>query len=146
MKSRLSQRPPRAPTRLLGARYRPSDIATVCVVALLLMLVRAPMARTRVPGELRGRVIDTRTTVPIADVRVELDGHAEVTRTDATGEFLLRGLEPREYVVLVSALGYQKRAMTVQVSNGRAAVFEIALDPITTALGAVVLRARSAIR
>lgn len=95
----------------------------------------------QVPGELRGRVIDARTALPLAGARVEIVGRSEVAHSDADGSFTLRGLEPRSYTVRIRALGYRWRDVDVVIENGRAAVVDIALDPVPEALAAVIVSA-----
>ena len=120
----------------LNSRVRPwSAIACALFVALI-----ASRARAQVPGELHGRITDARTARPIADARIELSGRADIVRSSADGSFVLRGLEPRDYLVRVRAFGFVALDRDVTVANGRATSMDVALEPLPTALGAVVVR------
>ncbi|HEV7705560.1 MAG TPA: TonB-dependent receptor [Gemmatimonadaceae bacterium] len=108
--------------------------------ALLATIAIAPLA-AQVPGELHGRVTDARTAAPIADAEIEVAGRAGALRTGTDGAFTARGLEPRDYTVHVRAVGYAPRRVDATVTNGRAAVLEIVLQPTVVTLGRVVVTA-----
>ena len=95
----------------------------------------------QVPGELRGRVADALTVLPVADARVEIVGRPEATQSGPDGFFTVRGLEPRTYTVRVRAIGYLPRQVEVEIANGRTALIEVTLDAAPTALAAVVVSA-----
>jgi vitamin B12 transporter len=102
--------------------------------------VRGVLAQ--VPGELRGRISDATTGSVIAGARIEIADRVEPSRSDGDGSFVVRGLEPRTYSVAVRAVGYAAFRRTVSIENGRTAVLDAALDPVPTALAAVVSSAR----
>ena len=98
-------------------------------------------AGAQVPGELRGRVTDASTLQPIADASVEVIGASQGAKTGPDGAFIVRGLEPREYVVRVRALGYAARAENARLENGRSTTIAIALEPTVAAIRGMLVRA-----
>ncbi|MGH7620316.1 MAG: TonB-dependent receptor plug domain-containing protein, partial [Gemmatimonadaceae bacterium] len=105
------------------------------------MLALGSSAHAQIRAELRGHVTEARTARPIADARIEIVGRTEATRTDADGAFVLRGLEPRTYTVRVRALGFAAHDADVDVTNGRAALLEVELEPSAASLSPVVVNA-----
>ena len=67
-------------------------------------------------GTLRGLVVD-QAIAPIADATVTLSGGANQT-TNARGEFNFTGLQPGDYVVTVTKLGYKGAQSTTSVVAG----------------------------
>jgi vitamin B12 transporter len=95
----------------------------------------------QVPGELRGRVTNVRTAQVVENAQVDVDARA--VRSDASGEFIARGLEPGNHVVRIRALGFTERREDVTIANGRTTVLDIELEPVAVALGVVNVLATS---
>ncbi|MEO6878620.1 MAG: TonB-dependent receptor plug domain-containing protein, partial [Gemmatimonadaceae bacterium] len=112
---------------------------TFLVAALALA---APcVLRAQVPAELHGYVTDASTARPIADGRIDVVGRTESARSGPDGGFVLRGLEPRDYVVHVRAFGYLPRDVDVELVNGRVTRVDVPLEPAPATLASVVVRA-----
>jgi outer membrane cobalamin receptor len=105
------------------------------------LMIAGRSAGAQVPGELRGRITDTSTVHGLASARIEITGRPEATRSNMDGSFTIRGLEPREYTLLVRALGYVSREVDVEVSNGRITTVNVALDRAATELTGVIVNA-----
>jgi outer membrane cobalamin receptor len=113
-------------------------VAAVLGVCLVLFGERAA---GQVPGELRGHVLDARTSQPIVQARVDVVGRTDGAQTTADGAFVLRGLEPRAYTVRVRALGYVAKQFDVEIANGHATTLEVVLDAAAATLGPIVIGA-----
>ena len=117
-------------------------------------IVRRRGVHTGVPSSARGACwprcpvscADGSPTRPparaIAGARIEIADRVEPARSDADGSFVVRGLEPKTYSVAVRAVGYAAFKRNVSIENGRTALLDAALDPVPTALAAVVSSAR----
>ncbi|HEX8693917.1 MAG TPA: TonB-dependent receptor [Longimicrobium sp.] len=107
---------------------------------LLLLLTMALVATTPIPaaaqfpGELAGTVRDAATGAPVEAASVELPATGQAARTDGSGAFRIRGLEPGAWRVLVRRAGYAGREVGIEVENGRTARLDVALHPLPVAL------------
>ena len=85
----------------------------------------APPVATVETGSISG-VVMSEEELPIADVDVVLGDMKNVTRTDASGQFVFNGLEPGPYTVLVSRLGFESAARNVEAIAGE--VVEVRIE------------------
>ena len=70
-------------------------------------------------GSISGRVIDKKDNSELIGVTVLVKGTSFGTVTDVNGNFILKGLKPKEYNIEISYLGYQKILETgVKVKAG----------------------------
>lgn len=104
---------------------------------LFLPMVFAVNAAAQVPGELRGRVLESDDHRPVAGARVEVVGKADVVTSRADGVFVIRGLEPRAYTLRVRAIGHAERTIEMEVVNGRTESIDVLLDRVAESLAAV---------
>jgi vitamin B12 transporter len=81
------------------------------------------------PGELRGRVVDGLSRVPVAGAVVTVSGHPSSIASDASGRFHVRGLGPGMHTVWVARVGYLPLQAAVEIRNGRVSRPEYALTP-----------------
>ena len=82
-------------------------------------------------GEVRGRVVDSRSNEPLALVQVQLSGSATRTVTDREGAFRLAALEPGDYALHVSTVGYHLLRQPFTLAAGEIKQFEVVLTPST---------------
>jgi Carboxypeptidase regulatory-like domain len=122
---RVTSEPTGSPRRKLDAMLRPHGLEVRSGPGGRLLVVRArktlPAALPRatpVPGVVAGRVIDGRTGVPLAGVRVADDGGIAATRTDESGAFVLDSLPPGHHTLLASLVGYSLGRPAVEVQSG----------------------------
>jgi len=116
-----------------------SVIPAVRIVLLIagMMMIGASSLLAQFPGELAGTVTDAATGAPVEAASVEVGGAALATRTDASGGFRLRGLEPGDYRVTVRRPGYATREAASAVRNGTTTRLDVALRPVPVALQAL---------
>ncbi|MFI8687005.1 carboxypeptidase regulatory-like domain-containing protein [Rossellomorea sp. NPDC077527] len=87
------------------------------------------------PGSISGIVTNAQTGTPITSVNVQVrivDSSGAVISTvltDENGQYVVNGLAPAVYTVVVSAPDFQTNAVTVQVSSNQTADGSIALQP-----------------
>jgi vitamin B12 transporter len=103
------------------------------VASLVLSIANASLAQ--VPGELRGRVTDARTARVVENAQIDVG--ATTVRSNASGEYVARGLEPGSHGVRIRAFGFVERHDNVTVANGRTTVLDAALEPAAVSLGTV---------
>jgi len=81
-------------------------------------------------GGISGKVRDSRTGLPIPEIRVTLRETGRAARTDRTGGFEFRDLPEGEYVLAFSGEAYHPQSRSgVRVTAGRVAHFTIDLEP-----------------
>lgn len=87
------------------------------------------------PGSISGIVTNTQTGTPITGVNVQVrivDSSGAVISTvltDENGQYVVNGLAPGIYTVVVTAPNFQANAATVQVSSNQTIDGSIALQP-----------------
>jgi outer membrane receptor for ferrienterochelin and colicins len=79
-------------------------------------------------GMISGQVTDSTSGEPVAFVSVQIDGTSMGAVADSTGGFVIRRVRSGEHVLVVSAVGYLPRKMTVEVGPPRRAELAIALQ------------------
>jgi len=82
---------------------------------------------------LSGRVVDSRSLIPIMDARVRIDGIRNEARTDSAGTFMLRGVSARIVTIRAWRIGYYAGHGTARIP-GRPFRIEIGLDPALVCL------------
>lgn len=82
-------------------------IGTVCAALCSLALVGVSLAQTP-KGKLTGKVIDADTREPLVASSVAIDGTKYGTIAEVDGSYLIIGVEPGEYSISASMVGYRK--------------------------------------
>jgi outer membrane receptor protein involved in Fe transport len=97
-----------------------------------------------VPGKIVGKVVDKESGEPLPLVNVSIPGTKIGTATGNDGYFFLLELEPGEYTLEFSYIGYQKLRMEgVKVFPDRTTFLEIKLEPTTLQVSPVVIKAEA---
>lgn len=94
------------------------------VVALILCLVsldtRAQQGDTTL-GWIRGKVVDRKTKNPLDFAIVQLESNKKIiaeVMTDDTGGYVLKSVQPGEYELIVTYVGYRKSIIKEMVVRG----------------------------
>jgi outer membrane cobalamin receptor len=116
-------------------------MAIVVIVVAAATLWRSRVAQAQVQSEVRGRVTGSGDGAAISSATIA-DAEGELaTRSDGSGEFVLRGLTPGVHRLRVAAVGFQPTLVTVVVANGRTTDATVVLDPAITRLAPVAVEA-----
>ena len=102
-------------------------------VAVLCLAVAWPgMAAAQVGGTIRGSVIDAGTQRPLSNARVLIAGQNREVRTNDQGVYEFRGIDPGQYTVQATFIGYSRGEEVVSVSTGQVttANFSLARAPV----------------
>ncbi|MBC9934497.1 TonB-dependent receptor [Chitinophaga qingshengii] len=110
------------------------------ISALLLMLFSfiAGVHAQSSTGGIKGNIV-TSEGEAAAFVSVRIEQHSRGTVTDAKGDFAFRRLEPGQYVLQVSLLGYEPVAETVTVTANHTASITVRLQVSKTQLSEVTV-------
>ena len=99
------------------------------VVALLCFALLWPAASVaQVGGTIRGSVLEAGTQRPLLNVRIVLVGTDREARTDDNGSFELRGVDPGQYSVEATFIGYTRQGSAVTVSTGQVSMVNFTLQ------------------
>jgi len=82
-------------------------------------------------GEVRGSVVDARGGEALAKVEILLGSGAYRTTTGDDGKFSLTGVEPGDYVLNVSTVGYHLVKKAFHLDAGGTVEFDVVLSPDT---------------
>lgn len=100
------------------------------------------MAYAQFPGELRGQVVFEGIGSPIGGALVEIPALGRHAFADAGGTFLLRGLEPGGYRVVIRHVGFAPWDGEVEIENGRVAWLRVGLLRVVLGLEGLEATAR----
>lgn len=90
-------------------------------------------------AELRGRLVDAETGLPLVDAEVEVEPDSARARTDAHGRFRIESLLPGPAILAVQAEGHERRERAVALWAGLVRnVGELTLHETTALRGRVV--------
>jgi outer membrane receptor protein involved in Fe transport len=114
--------------------------------AVIIMLVTAlsvTKASAQATGKIGGKVIDQKTSETLIGATVSIQGTTKGVSTDVEGKYLLSGLQPGKYTLLIRYIGYQPKSISdVIVKGGDVASLDISLSAATsTELKEVVVKA-----
>lgn len=127
----------------MGARIGVNRLAAVLVWLPLVAAATGPASAVLAQqheASLRGLVTAQDGGAAVPGARVWLDSVA-VAVTDDSGGFLIRGVKPAEYRLLVQAVGFQPFEVIVNLAEAKVYMVELALQPGALALEAVTVEA-----
>lgn len=100
--------------------------------AVLLMLLSSN-AFSQNTAEITGRVVERFSNQPVADAVIEINRQNIKTGSDSDGFFIIKNLEPGEYSIKVSAIGFNTIVLDqMMVSTGKPADVLIQLEIMKT--------------
>lgn len=113
--------------------------------ALALLLVSTLFTATafaQATGKVTGKIIDAKTNETLIGATVSIQGTTRGAATDVEGKYILGGLTPGKYTLLIRYIGYQQKSITdVEIKAGEVTNLDVALPAAaTTALGEVVVK------
>ena len=117
-----------------------SRIALGLLLGLSWWGVSPPFASAQVAGEIRGIVFDTIANAGIALARIDVVGNTGHVVSGPDGRFVLRGVEPGERELRITALGYFPNRLRLMVRNGTTRVVRVVLIPAPITLDELVVR------
>ncbi len=82
-------------------------------------------------GEVRGTVVDARGGEALSNVVIQLVGGTYRTNSDGAGRFRILPVEPGDYVLNVSTVGYHLVKRAFHLDSGETKDFEVVLTPDT---------------
>ena len=109
-------------------------------LVIALLAGTASMAHAQ-GAEVRGRVTEAGTSVPMADAEVLVATRGLKTTTAADGRFELTGLEAGTFEVMVRRLGFAPAVRRVTLAAGQRMELAVVLSPAITQLDPVVVTA-----
>ena len=84
-------------------------------------------------GELRGKIIDSKTKKPVdyASIQLKLNGIIKAqVKSDDDGDFIIKPLQPGDYTLEVSSIGYQGQSISgISVISDQATYQNVSLVP-----------------
>lgn len=81
------------------------------------------------PAGIRGKIVDARGGQPLANVAVQLGDHAYSAVSDAAGEFKFADVQPGDYVLKATAVGYRLTTADVHLTGGELQSVQVILSP-----------------
>ncbi len=107
-----------------GKAIRFETVRNLTLFFVLIFTLRAQQT-----GEVRGRVVDSKTHEPLVRVLVRLTDTGAKTESKADGTFLLQGLAAGSHALTVSTVGYHLERQEFTLAEGESRVFDVMLTP-----------------
>ncbi|EHQ26324.1 TonB-dependent receptor [Mucilaginibacter paludis] len=109
-------------------------------IFLMITFLLAPTAYAQTnTGSIKGRV-ETSDGKPAAYVSVSLDHTNKGTKTDESGNYLIKGIKAGNYTIKVSFVGLQTEAQQITVGEGKQAMLSFTLKENASKLSEVTVR------
>ena len=89
-------------------------------------------------GVIKGNIINEKNE-PVSGITVQLLPGQLATATDENGQFILPGIEPGKYTLLVTGIGFQARKENIQVQTGKTTTTFLQLNSTNHTLQEVVV-------
>ncbi len=121
---------------ILTRIIQPGVVASLC---LLLIGVNAyPQPSTK--GSCKGKIVDARTNEALPNVNVAIKGTYYGAVTDLDGNFTIANINPGQYTIAVSLLGYKAVEYTgYTIKAGETAQLDVKLEETVLSLGQEVV-------
>lgn len=114
------------------------QIISILIPALLLVFPSFVMTQTK--GQIAGKITDAETKDPLPGVNVIVKGTYYGAATDLDGNFTIRSVNPGQYTIEVSMIGYKKTQNTgVIVRSGQTTNLSLELEVSVLAFGEEVV-------
>jgi iron complex outermembrane receptor protein len=111
--------------------------ARYLIGALLAVLWMAPLSAQGPSGEVRGRVIDNATQLPLAGVHLTMGTRVAITRSD--GNFVLTGLSAGTDTLRARLVGYAPLAQAVTIVAGQPVTVNLMMTAKAVGLAEIVV-------
>lgn len=93
-------------------------------------------------GKIAGKVTDEKTGEVLIGINVVIDGTTMGASTDANGYYIISNVEPGQYKIVISGIGYSKKIFTgVRVSSDFTTRLDVTLSSETLNLETIVIQA-----
>jgi hypothetical protein len=111
---------------------------------LILQLIFSTQIYSQGLGTITGKVIDKNSQEELIGATILLEGTTLGAQTDAEGKFIIKGIPPKSYNLVVQYVGYNAKTLfNIVVTTGNILTFNIELDPASKTLGEVVVQTRT---
>jgi len=93
-----------------------------------------------IEGIIVGSVFDSRTGDALPGANVRIEGTSKGTATDASGQFILRGVSEGDHILVVSYLGYKTKRVNVEIEDDEETELEIELEDNFVEMEGILVR------
>jgi TonB-dependent receptor len=116
-------------------------ISVITVLFVLTLTVGNLFAQTT--GRISGKVIDQKNSETLIGATVNIEGTTKASATDVDGHYVLSGLAPGKYTILIRYIGYQSKTVSdIEVKAGANTPLDVTLGQAQSqALNEVVIKA-----
>jgi Ca-activated chloride channel family protein len=110
-------------------------ILPLAVFAFILVLIPLFLSAVSV-GRIKGTVVDDKTGEPLAGVSVQIDGTTMGAKTNFDGDFVIIGVPPGTYNLILTSIGYKSVKVTdVVVDTNQTTERNLRMIPSTIDMG-----------
>jgi Carboxypeptidase regulatory-like domain/Viral BACON domain len=106
-------------------------IRNFVIIIISIFLYSCPPA-PELPGVIKGLVTDAKTSEPVYKAKVRLNTPDDTTSTGIDGSYLLKNINPDNYVIQASKFGYKTETENVTVKSALTKEINFSLTKIST--------------
>lgn len=88
-------------------------------------------------AEIHGTVKNSETGEPLSEANIKIANSPRGTTTNEKGEYSIKNIEPGNYELLVSYMGYVTRTMSFQIEKNENVTLNVQLNPIPIPMGEI---------
>jgi len=110
-----------------------SKLMTLSISIIILSIFNfscEPPTEAETTGNIQGVIYDASSSQPLGGATITTDPTTSSKITDTNGSFLIEGIEPGDYSLQVTKIGYQTNTTTVKVIAGETASADLQLSPV----------------
>ncbi|MCO5934278.1 TonB-dependent receptor [Mucilaginibacter sp. RB4R14] len=112
------------------------------ITVMVIMTLTAGNLLAQTTGRISGKVIDQKTSETLIGATVNIEGTTKAAATDVDGHYVLSGIAPGKYTILVRYIGYQSKTVSeIEVKQGTNTALDITMGQAESqALKEVVIK------
>ena len=105
----------------------------------LIFILFLPLISLAQNGSLKGKLVDTKTNLPVTGASVFIVNTNLHATTTTDGSFQISTLKPKRYKVKISMIGYSSIIKEVEIEPNEATLLNVELEPISQQLKEVMV-------
>jgi len=116
------------------------------VLGAIILLVSFSIGQQKQMGRIAGQVVDAESGEPLIGANVFVEGTTRGASTDIEGRYIIAGLSPGKFTIIVSMVSYARKRITdVVVEENRTTQVNVGLSPEAVHADEVVIEARASL-
>ncbi|NOY61119.1 MAG: TonB-dependent receptor [Calditrichaeota bacterium] len=109
------------------------------IIAVFILSGNPAELYARISGKIVGKVTDAKTGEPLPGANIIIEGTSLGAATDIKGKYIIPGLNPGNYTIIVKYIGYKDKKITVSLRTRQTLVQNVKLEYVGIEAGEEVV-------